>query len=63
MHLNTHYFSECSGNFLGQKMEKVASGEKYNAIMQRGKVAMWEIWEENEAREVGKKQNSEGTWI
>lgn len=40
MHLNTHYFSECSGNFLGQKMEKVASGEKYNAIMQRGKVAM-----------------------
>lgn len=55
MRLYTLYFSECNGNFLGWKMEKRVSGEKYNAIRQRqrGSVAMWEIWEENEAREVG----------
>lgn len=35
-----HYFSECNENFLGWKMEKVISGEKHNAIMQRGNIAM-----------------------
>lgn len=65
MKLHMLYFSDCNGNFLGLEMERGVSGEKYNAIMQRqrGNVAMWEIWEENEAREVGQKQSSEGTWL
>ena len=31
--------------------------------MQRENAAMWETEGENEAREVGQKQNSEGTWL
>lgn len=56
------YFSECNGDFLGLEMERGVSGEKYNAIMQRerGNVAMWEIWKENEDREVGQKQAVKG---
>lgn len=60
---NVLYFSECNGNFLGWKMEKGVSGEKCNAIMQKRNVAMWEIQEENEAREVGQKKSSKGTWL
>lgn len=56
------YFFKCNGNLLGLKTEKGVSGEQCNAIMQRQRrnVAMWEIWEENEAREVGQKQSSDG---
>lgn len=31
--------------------------------MQRENAAMWETEEGNEAREVGQKHNSEGTWL
>ena len=31
--------------------------------MQKENAAMWETEEENEAREVGQKHNSEGTWL
>lgn len=63
MRLHMLYFSECHGDFLGWKIEKGVSGEKCNAIMQRQRedAAMRVMWEENEAREVGQKQSSEGT--